>query len=40
MTKTFLATNRSVIVFLLVLSLFTLAVTVMAEATGYGLIST
>ena len=40
MTKTFLATNRSVLVFLLVLSLFTLAVTVMAEATGYGLIST
>ncbi|WP_438986420.1 urea ABC transporter permease subunit UrtC [Marivivens donghaensis] len=40
MTKSFLATNRSVLVFLLVLSLFTLAVTVMAEATGYGLIST
>ena len=40
MTKAFLATNRSVLVFLLVLSLFTLAVTVMAEATGYGLIST
>ena len=40
MTKTFLAINRSVLVFLLVLSLFTLAVTVMAEATGYGLIST
>ena len=40
MTKSFLVTNRSVLVFLLVLSLFTLAVTVMAEATGYGLIST
>jgi urea transport system permease protein len=40
MTKSFLATNRSVLVFLLVLSLFTLSVTVMAEATGYGLIST
>ena len=40
MTKSFLATNRSVLVFILVLSLFTLAVTVMAEATGYGLIST
>lgn len=40
MTKSFLATNRSVLVFLLLLSLFTLAVTVMAEATGYGLIST
>ena len=40
MTKSFLATNRSVLLFLLVLSLFTLGVTVMAEATGYGLIST
>jgi urea transport system permease protein len=40
MTKSFLATNRSVLLFLLVLSLFTLGVTVLAEATGYGLIST
>ncbi|OUD10790.1 urea ABC transporter permease subunit UrtC [Marivivens niveibacter] len=40
MKNSFLVTNRSVLVFLLCLALFTLGVTVLAEATGAGVIST
>lgn len=40
MNKTLLASNRSVLIFLLVLAIFTVAVTLMAQATGFGLIST
>lgn len=40
MTRTFLARNPSVLWFLLALSLFTLGVTLMSEATGAALIST
>lgn len=40
MTRTFLANNPSVLWFLLALSLFTLGVTLMSEATGAAIIST
>ncbi|WP_194095908.1 urea ABC transporter permease subunit UrtC [Marivivens aquimaris] len=40
MNRTLLASNRSVLIFLLVLAIFTVAVTLMAQATGFGLIST
>lgn len=40
MNNTLLASNRSVLIFLLVLAIFTVAVTLMAQATGFGLIST
>jgi len=40
MTRSFLARHPSVLIFLLCLALFTLAVTLTAEGTGFGLIST
>lgn len=40
MSRTFIARNPSVLWFLLALSVFTIGVTVLAEATGIGLIST
>ena len=40
MSNTFIARNPSVLWFLLILSVFTLTVTVLSEATGTGLIST
>jgi urea transport system permease protein len=40
MTRSFLARNPSVLVFLAILSLFTLATTLLAEGTGVGVIST
>lgn len=40
MNKSFIARNPSVLWFLLTLGLFTLSVTVLAEATGFGVIST
>ena len=40
MTRTFLAKNPSVLIFLLILSLFTLGVTLLSEAYGTALIST
>jgi len=40
MTRSFLARNPSVLIFLAILSLFTLATTLLAEGTGVGVIST
>jgi urea transport system permease protein len=40
MTRSFLARNPSVLIFVAILSLFTLATTLLAEGTGVGLIST
>ncbi len=40
MNRSFIARNPSVLWFLLALSLFTLAVTLLSEATGFGLVST